>query len=325
MLRQGITNESYHGSPELGRSVAWALNTTCPYKVKYDMDHPRESTPALAIGNAFHTATLEPGKFDDEVAVKPTEIDGKGSKTKHYREAFELMKKNEPGKIWLNTSDYDLVLDMASAALDNPVLKTYLSEVDAIVEGTGYFDMEGAECKVRPDLYLPGAGVVIDLKSTMDASEWGFKKSVRQFGYAFQACWYMHALRMMGEKPKQFIFVAVENSPPFVTKCWTIAERDIDAQFTSIEKACRTWAKCQETGVWPAYGDEVGKIDVSSAVLTNRLAIKPLAEKFGVSRTYVYRIIREYNIKAKSIGNRQLIDLTEFSKAVRRDQERKAA
>ena len=39
---------------------------------------------------------------------------------------------------------------------------------------------------------------------------------------------------MMGEKPKQFIFVAVEKSPPFVTKCWTIAERDIDAQFTSI-------------------------------------------------------------------------------------------
>ena len=36
---------------------------------------------------------------------------------------------------------------MASAALDNPVLKTYLSEVDAIIEGTGFFEMEGANVR----------------------------------------------------------------------------------------------------------------------------------------------------------------------------------
>ena len=91
MLKEGIENHAYHDSSELSRSTAWSLITTCPAKVRHEMTQPKESTPALTIGSAFHTATLEPGKFDDEFAVKPSEIDGQGPRTKHYRESFEVM------------------------------------------------------------------------------------------------------------------------------------------------------------------------------------------------------------------------------------------
>ena len=325
MLKENISNAEYHGSGELSRSTAWSLLTTCPQKVRYDMTHRKESSPALVIGSAFHAATLEPGKFDDEFAVKPQEIDGQGPRTKHYKEAFEMMQKNEPNKSWLAPSDYDLVMDMAASALDHPILRTNMAERDTIIEGTGFFEMEGAKCKVRPDLYNSGAGVVIDLKSTQDASEKGFKKSVRQFGYTFQACWYMHALRLIGEKPKQFIFLAVEKSEPHLTAAYTLSATDIDKQMANMEKACKLWATCESSGVWPSYTDDVTTLDLGSLHGNNRLNVMQMADKFGVSRTYVYRIIREHNLETKNIGNRRTIDITDFANAVRRDEEGKAA
>lgn len=325
MLKDGITNAEYHGSGELSRSTAWALNQTCPAKVRYDINHPKPSSPALVIGSGFHTATLEPEKLDDEFAVKPSEIDGQGPRTKHYKEAFELMQKSEPDKQWLAPADYDLILEMAGSALDNPVLRHYMADIDKVVEGTGYFDMEGAKCKVRPDLYIPGAGVVIDLKSTQDASNRGFTKSVRQFGYLFQACWYMHALRLLGEKPKQFVFIAVEKTAPYATAAYTIKESDINKQFSNMERACQLWATCQSSGIWPGYSDMVETLDLGSQITNNRLNISQLADKFGVSRTYVYRIIESYELHSVTVGNRRTIDITDFANAVRRDSEGKAA
>jgi excisionase family DNA binding protein len=268
---------------------------------------------------------LEPEKLDDEFAVKPNEIDGQGPRTKHYKESFELMQKSEPDKQWLAPADYDLILEMAGSALENPVLRHYMADIDKVVEGTGYFEMEGAKCKVRPDLYIPGAGVVIDLKSTQDASNRGFTKSVRQFGYLFQACWYMHALRLLGEKPKQFVFIAVEKTAPYATAAYTIKESDINKQFSNMERACQLWASCQSSGIWPGYSDMVETLDLGSQITNNRLNISQLADKFGVSRTYVYRIIEEHELHSVTLGNRRTIDITDFANAVRRDSEGKAA
>ena len=325
MLKDGITNAEYHGSGELSRSTAWSLLQSCPAKVRYDMNNRKPSSPALVIGSGFHTATLEPEKLDDEFAVKPSEIDGQGPRTKHYKESFDLMQKSEPNKQWLAPADYDLILEMAGSALDNPVLRHYMADIDKVVEGTGYFEMEGAKCKVRPDLYIPGAGVVIDLKSTQDASNRGFTKSVRQFGYLFQACWYMHALRLLGEKPKQFVFIAVEKTAPYATAAYTIKESDINKQFSNMERACQLWASCQSSGIWPGYSDMVETLDLGSQITNNRLNISQLADKFGVSRTYVYRIIESYELHSVTVGNRRTIDITDFANAVRRDSEGKAA
>lgn len=325
MLKDGISNAEYHGSGELSRSTAWSLINTCPAKVRHDMNNRNPSSPALVIGSGFHTATLEPEKLDDEFAVKPSEIDGQGPRTKHYKESFELMQKSEPDKQWLAPADYDLILEMAGSALDNPVLRHYMADINKVVEGTGYFEMEGAKCKVRPDLYIPGAGVVIDLKSTQDASNRGFTKSVRQFGYLFQACWYMHALRLLGEKPKQFVFIAVEKTAPYATAAYTIKESDINKQFSNMERACQLWAACQSSGIWPGYSDMVETLDLGSQITNNRLNISQLADKFGVSRTYVYRIIESYELHSVTVGNRRTIDITDFANAVRRDSEGKAA
>ena len=223
MLRTDISNSAYHGSGELSRSMAWQLVKSCPAKLWHQMQNPTPSdAPHFVVGGCTHTATLEPHKLDDEYGVKPESIDGNSSRTNAYKAVFEEMQKNEPDKRWLTKSDYDTCMKMADSAREHPLLQTYLDDPDTIIEGTGYFGYEGAECQIRPDLFNTRSGVVIDLKTTQEGDPKGFHHSCRRYGYDFQSSFYMEGLRRMGYNPTQFIYLCVEKSAPYLTSAYEI-------------------------------------------------------------------------------------------------------
>lgn len=254
---QGITNEQYHTSPELGRSTAWQVINSCPRRVKYDKDHPGSQSSALVLGNAFHLATMEPKLFEEEVEMKPRQIDGKSPLTKHYKEKFSELQEEDPSRTWLSRSDWEMVSDMADSAHSHPWLKSTLEEGNYIIEGTGFFDCEGVRCKVRPDMFDPETGIIIDLKSTQDASERGFRSSVKKFGYGFQVAWYQEGLKQMGHKVSDFVFLAVEKKPPYLCACYRINQAEIDYQKKEMKRACRLWSQCLEAETFPGYSTEI--------------------------------------------------------------------
>ena len=263
-------------------------------------------------------ATLEPFKLDEEYAVKPDTIDGNSCRTNAYKAAFAEMQDHAPDKRWLNQSDYELCMRMADSAREHPLLKTFLGKSDTIIEGTGLFGYQGADCKVRPDLFNEGAGVVLDLKTTQEGDPRGFTSSVRKYGYDFQACWYMEGLRAMGYDPKQFIFLVVEKSPPFLTSAYTIDASQLEKQKPRMGEACRMWKECMKSGVWPGYGDHIQTIGTTERfeVAKNRYSITDLAAKFKVPRSRVYGLIAEHKLKSEYYGKKRTIALAEFSKAI---------
>ena len=323
-LTKGIANADYHGSDELSRSTASSLLTTSPAKVRWERENPRPSSSALVMGGCFHSMVLEPECLDEEYAVKPPDIDGKSPLTKYYKETFAAMQEERPDAQWLKPDEWKTCLGMAEAVLSNPVYTHYASDIEAIAEGTGYFNYNGASAKVRPDLYTSD-GTIIDLKSTQDASEAGFRKSCRTFGYNFQACWYLEAMRALGLPAKQFIFIISEKSPPYLTASYALTESEIDRQKPRMQKACEIWATCMETGVWPGYPEEVVTLDLSRFGDNHKLSLSQVAEKFGVSRSFVYTIIKEYELETTNVGNQRRVDLTAFSNALRNHNEGKKA
>jgi excisionase family DNA binding protein len=50
-----------------------------------------------------------------------------------------------------------------------------------------------------------------------------------------------------------------------------------------------------------------------------------VAEKFGISRTFVYTIIKEFELETTNVGNQRRLDLTAFSNALRQHNEGKKA
>ena len=323
-LTKGISNAEYHGSDELSRSTASSLLTTSPAKVRWGRENPRPSSSALVMGGCFHSMVLAPEWLDVEYAGKPTEIDGKSPVTKYYKEIFAEMQEERPDAQWLKADEWKTCLGMADAVLSNPVYTHYASDIEGIAEGTGYFKYNGASCKVRPDLYIPD-GTIIDLKSTQDASEAGFRKSVRNFKYDFQTAWYMEAMRALGLPARQFIFVCVEKTAPYLTATYTLTASEIDRQKPRMQKACEIWATCMESGVWPGYPEEVVTLDLSRYGDNHKLSLSQVAEKFGVSRSFVYTIIKEYELETTNVGNQRRVDLTAFSNALRNHNDGKRA
>ena len=323
-LTKGIANAEYHGGSELSRSTASSLLTTSPAKVRWERDNPRPSSSALVMGGCFHSMVLEPECLDVEYAIKPPDIDGKSPLTKYYKETFAEMQEERPDAQWLKPDEWKTCLGMAEAVLSNPVYTHYASDIEGIAEGTGYFKYNGASCKVRPDQYI-SEGTIIDLKSTQDASEAGFRKSVRSFGYNFQACYYLEAMRALGLPAKQFIFVCVDKSPPYLTATYTLTASEIDRQKPRMQKACEIWATCMDSGVWPGYPEEVVTLDLSRFGDNHKLSLSQVAEKFGVSRSFVYTTIKEFELETSMVGNQRRVDLTAFSNALRNHNEGKKA
>ena len=325
MLRPNISNEDYHADPALGSSRARQLLGSCPAKVKHSMQFPTPSTPALLNGSMVHTATLEPALIDIEFGCKPLEIDGNSSRTKAYKESFELMEEAEPNKRWLPPADYNRCMEVAASARQHPLLMEMLYHPASKVEHTGFFEVNGTPCKVRPDLYNSETGMVLDLKTTLDASEKGFAKSVRQFSYTFQAAFYMTALRAMGERPKQFVFLVVEKTAPFATACYALDNNDIEKEIPRVLESIKLYGECLATDVWPGYTDDIKTLNLGGLFTTNRLSITQIADKFRVSRSFVCKVVKKHKLEQRKVGNRNMVDMTEFSTALRWENERKSA
>jgi hypothetical protein len=92
------------------------------------------------------------------------------------------------------------------------LFKKVMSLPDVAIEIPGFY--EGHKCK--PDIRVPSLGLLIDLKTTTDASPEAFKWSAKKFNYHLQAAHYLDVSNSIdGKNYKTFLFVAVEKSSPY--------------------------------------------------------------------------------------------------------------
>ena len=70
-------------------------------------------------------------------------------------------------------------------------------------------------CRARPDALDPN-GLIVDLKTSQDASPDAFARTAATFKYHLQAAWYIDGLHAAGVTPEQtaFAFVVIEKTPP---------------------------------------------------------------------------------------------------------------
>ena len=100
-----------------------------------------------------------------------------------------------------------------------------------------------------PDNHL----VMLDLKTTADASEWGFGKSIADYGYDIQAYWYQSLWRQAYTEDRQFAFICVESEAPFEPSIQVIKQEDIDRAGRAVDRWMAQYKACLETNTWPGY------------------------------------------------------------------------
>lgn len=189
---------------------------------------PSKDSPAFRIGTLLHEALLEPAVWQ---RIQPCT---NGPTTKAFAEAAKEAAAN--GKTIAQASEYDLADAMSNAVLNHPVLGSHLAPTPENLKLneltlTWTDPQTGLRCKARLDALriTDDEILVLDLKTTQDASPLEFGRSAASYGYLLQAAFYADAVFYCGReieaalslpeghligRPVTFEFVAVEKERP---------------------------------------------------------------------------------------------------------------
>ena len=245
-----ISNEAYHANKAISRSMLMEMKRS-PYHYWYKhlsgFAVKEEPTPAMNLGSAVHTFTLEPLKFESEFFVCTQQTKPREGTAPH-----DAMTKEANGRIILTKSQADQASSMSLAIKLNDDASLLLS--GCAVEQSIFFTHEntGLQCKARPDA-LSGS-VVIDLKTSSDASKIAFEKSAYRYGYYLQAGMMYNALASIGKTLEEYVFVVVEKEAPFCVAIYTLKDDALEYGIQQFDDLMSNLKKCTDIYHWPSYG-----------------------------------------------------------------------
>ena len=252
-------NQKYHADTSRASKSSLDLIHQAPakYHAKYlDPNAPKpEQKNYFNFGSAFHCAVLEPELFRNEYIVAPS-FSGVGSVAK--KQEFDQVNHD---KKQISLADYQKIQGMAESVKGNPKIARLLSSGEAEKQFNWIDTVTGARCKCKPDWITPD-GYIVDLKSTDDASDEGFKRSARKYRYFVQDAFYTDGVEANGIEVKGFIFVAVEKGYPYLSNSFIYPDSEQEIGRETYRDDLQLWLKCQETGIYEGYGNDIKNLEI---------------------------------------------------------------
>jgi len=242
-----ISAEEYHKVSAISNSYLHRLKKI-PALAKIE----QEDKDAFLLGRAFHCLLLEGQEmFYSLFAIAP-DVD---KRTKNGKEDWAAFCAESVGKGILTTEQYESMAGMVKSVTDHPFAAKVLLEGKSEQSVFWTDKTTGMYCKCRPDRVPTGNhGVILDVKTTRDATQHGFTRSVAAYGYHRQAAFYLDGFNAASEnKADAFIFIAVEKEPPYAVGCYTLSDADIDFGRMQNNELLEKEIWCREHQVWPNY------------------------------------------------------------------------
>jgi hypothetical protein len=235
-----VSNSTYHADPALGSTSLKTLATRTPAHYQHDKTHPKFSD-AFTLGTAAHSLILE----DDTSGIEVVDAENWLTKAAKEAKAEALAAGKQPllKKEWLQ------VVTMCASVLAHPVARDLFTDHRA--EESVFWDEDGLTLKCRPDAWKPG--VLVDLKTTLNADPNEFGKTAHNFGYHQSAAHYIDGVKAATGEELPFHFVLVEKTAPYLV---SVVELDIEAVNIGRQlndRAKRIYRECVESNTWPGY------------------------------------------------------------------------
>lgn len=265
-----MTDKEYRASPGISRSELWRLNPRTggtPEKFMYAKNNPEPPTPAMVFGTLAHLALLEPHAFMDRYVFAPAGID---RRTKAGKAAWAEWLETVGDREVVQEADWDLACQMAEAVARVPFGRKLLDgDHEKVFRWTD--ETTGEECKIRVDSIrmVGGVPVIVDYKTTTDASLDAFSRKCVDMGYDFQAGMYCEGVeKCLGIKPR-FVFIAQEKDPPFAVNVLEADEEMIQHGKDIFRELLGIYHECKTTNNWYGY--------LGAEAVIGRLSLPPWA------------------------------------------------
>lgn len=268
----GITNAEYHGGPGVSKSQLDDI-ARCPAIYSYRREHPEPDTASTIIGTAAHCLILEPEVFEPLFVCEPKDAPRKPNKTQ--REAkkpsaatvdaiafWDAFYAENSDKEIITEEQWNLIHAMRDSVYEKPNLRRLLEHGQREISGYGVDPDTGLLRRCRPD-FLNENGVIVDLKTTDDASPSAFRRKIANYRYYVQDPYYRDTMTLAtGEAPAGFMFLVVEKEPPHLCAGYNLVPEAIAVGREEYRNDLRTLARCLERDEWPGYSDKVEPIDI---------------------------------------------------------------
>lgn len=224
----------------------WAKHVD-PNRIEATVD-----SPALRFGTAAHMAILEEQRFREAYHLGP-QI---SRNSKIWKDAAKACTG-----LLLPPDEYQALMGIRASLKSHPSASKALFIGDGFNEAT--FIANNLKCRADR---ITDKGLLIDLKTTQDASASAFSKSVANFNYHIQAAFYLHVVEMAtGTRPKGFAFVAVEKTPPYACQVFMASDSMIAEGLNQVYHLLELKGKLEAdygTDPWPSYSDSPVSLDL---------------------------------------------------------------
>jgi hypothetical protein len=277
-----LTNEDYHADREhISKSGLDLIDRSPLHFWNAYMNPatpPRLETPTFKMGTATHTMFLEHDNLDNDYFVLDNddilrEIGGsRPHSTSRYKNWYQGVLSEHPDKKPLSLTEYECLRGMRDSLYSYRTASKLLE--GGIAEQTITFiePITGVKCKVRPD-FLSDYNVIVDVKTTDDASYEGFRKSMAKYRYYVQDAFYLDGVNHsdFNFSPSMFVFIAIEKEPPYAVGVYTL--ENIDREFGREQYLQNLWSykEAKETGIWKSYPDRIQNMSLPAWVAKSKI------------------------------------------------------
>lgn len=250
----GISYEEYRAIEAVNSGGLMKMSRS-PAHYFEERINPSESTPAQLLGIHVHMAALEWERWKSSVVAKPDFGTGEGSRKRKWAWEAELA----PGIIVCEPEYIDKVELMARKLHAHPKFAALFTGAACEVVLIWKDPVTGLWCKARLDLLtqLSGRPVVLDVKTTTDASYEKFSKQVWNMQWDLQAAQYTDGARAHYGVEPLYVWAAVESKPPHEVQLFVANEATIEHGQHRRGRAIKRLARCIKEQKFPGYGEEL--------------------------------------------------------------------
>jgi hypothetical protein len=267
------TNEEYHkrmgfmSSSKLKPRIANAYN----YIAKLNTpDEDKLESKALDLGSCVHEVLLTQDRSQFVImpnfrpiteksylksgSRKGEEVDRVVKTIKAQVEEFEL--ENEGKRIITHEQGrrLDAMVDYINS---KPKVMEFLKHKDTLFEqGYLYLDpITNEKCMFRADAINPTLGVILDLKTTQDASPYAFKKTIERHYYHVSAAHYAVGAERIYGRHFDFIFIPQESSYPYKVGLYKMTMGSMKKAIDMRRDLIRLIQRNREENYYPDFAD----------------------------------------------------------------------
>lgn len=282
-LIEQLCSEEYHARPEFSSSQLKDMLRSSAHFYSHHIakEHEQETKKHLDFGSLAHTLFLEPDTFESEFIVlaadtprRPTEIMLNAKKpaadTLSRIEFWKQFDAEHGHKTVIDQEQLDgakrIVSNLATLTTYNFIQNEYGLAEASIFFNDPTFDLQ---LRIRPDWHIPPCinfpnGLIIDVKTTRDARQFGFSKQCSDYSYDLSAAMYREGFQQYydtEEKPP-FIFMVAENTAPFNVKQYSATELFLNFGEERYHKAKGLLAESLLLNEWHGYSTELEEINL---------------------------------------------------------------